>query len=78
MKDKKNYTVFSHEDITVTGQVRADVLPRTDTTVTPSGMTQVTQPGYKCAHGSYIPATAKSPNHAPYCSNCYPYLIKAK
>ena len=78
MKDKKNFKIYSPEDVTVIGQVRADSGPRTNIVVLQSGMTTVTQPGYKCSHGVYIPATAKSPDHAPYCSNCYPYLLEVK
>lgn len=32
----------------------------------------------KCEHGGFIPVTAVNIDHAPYCSLCYPYLLKEK
>ena len=52
--------------------------PPQDIVVQPSGLTPLTTPGRKCAHGVYIPANSEDPNRAEYCSECYPYDIFVK
>ena len=67
MTEQKRIKIYASDEITETGsKVMAEVGPRTDTKV---------DNGFKCEHGCYIPTTAAEPNHAPYCSVCYPYMV---
>lgn len=56
-------------------RVRAEVGPHSDIRVIGSPLGEAPL-GVKCEHGVYIPITADSPNHAPFCSLCYPYLLE--
>lgn len=76
MKDKKKFKVIRITDQNkLAPKVQAEVRPHTDIAVCGSPETSA-PPGYKCDHGIYIPASAESPDHAPYCSLCYPYLVE--
>jgi hypothetical protein len=69
-EDKKRIKIYAADEITWGGsKVMADVGPRTDIKI---------DDGFKCEHGGYIPKTAIEPNHAPYCSLCYPYIVKLR
>lgn len=59
------------------GRATAEVHPRERVDVPPSGLTQVTQFGGKCAHGVYIPADIYG-DRARDCSICHPYEIIVK
>jgi hypothetical protein len=61
-----------------TGRALADVPPRLELAVPPSGQSGVIEMGGKCYHGVYIPATSPWPDHAPDCSICRPYEILVK
>lgn len=62
--------IYANDEIIETGvKAMAEVGPHTDTVI---------GDGFKCEHGGYIPSTAADSNHAPYCSVCYPYLVKLK
>jgi hypothetical protein len=78
MKEKKNFKVYSLDEMIITGKDKAHVGPHTDIIVCASPLGALTLAGRKCEHGVYIPATTTYPNHAPYCSLCYPILIKSK
>lgn len=78
MKEKKNYTVFSNKDVIEVGRATTGVRPHADIVVQPPPESSISIPGAKCEHGVYIPATAVSSDHAPYCSLCYPYLLELK
>jgi hypothetical protein len=78
MKIRSNCTIFTDTEVEIVGKVKVDVGPHSSISLPASGQSHVTRPGFKCEHGGYIPASAESPDHAPYCSLCYPYLIKRK
>jgi hypothetical protein len=78
MKEKKNFKVYSLDEMIITGKDKAHVGPHIDIIVCASPLGALTLAGRKCEHGVYIPATTTYPNHAPYCSLCYPILIKPK
>ena len=66
----KRIRIYASDEITETGnKVMAEVGPRTDIQI---------GTGFKCEHGGYIPSTALESNHAPYCSLCYPYIVKLR
>lgn len=77
MKEGKKFRVIpidKSNDVLI--KIKAPVNPHTDIVMPPSGDTFVTISGRKCDHGVYIPANAESPDHAPFCSVCYPYEFK--
>jgi hypothetical protein len=76
MKTEKNFKVYSFEQAKETGKVKADVRPHTDIVMLSGD--GIFPSGSKCEHGNYIPATAVSPDHAPFCSLCYPYTLEVK
>jgi hypothetical protein len=75
---KKIKTVFSFEEVTLAGRAIANVRPHSDIVVQSSPDGNLNHLGTKCEHGVYIPATAASSDHAPYCSVCYPYVLELK
>lgn len=70
--------VYDESEITPVGRATSDVGPHQTVQVIPSPEGHVRLPGTKCEHGGYIPSTHPDPNRAPYCSVCYPYLIKER
>ena len=78
MKIRKNCVIFTDTEAKIVTKVRVDVAPHTGIVMPASGQSHITQPGFKCEHGGYIPASAESLDHAPYCSLCYPYILKKK
>lgn len=77
---RKSIKVFAAKKVTDTHNkaVNEDIKPNTGIVVqaSPCGDEMLGIPGTKCEHGVYIPASAVHPNLAPFCSFCYPYLIK--
>lgn len=70
--------IFSPDSVIEIGKTVADVSGHTDISVVPSPEGGVIHSGTKCEHGVYIPYTHPDPDRAPYCSLCYPYLLKLK
>lgn len=67
MKKVKIYPM--HKVVELKKELNENVLPHTQERI---------DTGFRCEHGVYIPVTASDPNHAPYCSLCYPYVIEVK
>jgi hypothetical protein len=68
MKEKKGFRIYKDTKITIVGKVPDNVVgPHTDIQI---------DGGFKCVHGGYIPETSVDSNRAPYCSVCYPYVVK--
>jgi hypothetical protein len=79
MKIRSNCVIFTDAEVEITGKERnTNVGPHSDIPMLASGQSYVTKPGFKCEHGGYIPASAIEADHAPYCSLCYPYILKRK
>jgi hypothetical protein len=66
------------EDVQIHGRAIADVYPRQELSLPPSGQSQETRLGGKCMHGVYIPAAYLWTERSPYCSICHPYEIISK
>lgn len=60
----------------IIGRDKTNPGPHQNISVIPSPETNIYIAGTKCEHGGYIPATHDDPNRAPYCSLCYPYIIR--
>ena len=75
---KKKLAIFSPDKVTIISRAVAEVGPHSDIAVPSSPEHNLNHPGTKCEHGVYIPATSVRPNHAPYCSLCYPYVLELK
>ncbi len=72
MKEKKGFRIYKDTKITIVGKVSDGDSPDRDHLRTSIQIGD----GFKCEHGGYIPASAVNSNRAPYCSVCYPYVVK--
>jgi len=75
---KKRIKIFKFDEVVQTGRTSSEVGPHQTVVVVPSPEGHIHISGTKCEHGGYIPATHVDPNRAPYCSVCYPYLLKER
>lgn len=78
VEENKRIKIFDESEIIAQGRTTAEVGPHQAIIMEPSPEGRVRLPGSKCEHGGYIPSTHPDPDRAPYCSVCYPYLIKEK